>query len=39
VMEEQFMLGLTALDLARFQFGFTVSFHILLPLLNSQWVG
>ncbi|BCG01612.1 cytochrome ubiquinol oxidase subunit I (plasmid) [Paraburkholderia sp. PGU19] len=28
------MLGLTSLDLARFQFGFTVSFHILFPAIT-----
>jgi cytochrome bd ubiquinol oxidase subunit I len=28
------MFGLTALDLARFQFGFTISFHILFPAIT-----
>jgi len=28
------MLGLTALDLARIQFGFTISFHILFPAIT-----
>lgn len=28
------MHGLTSLDLARIQFGFTVSFHILLPAIT-----
>ncbi|GGD89561.1 hypothetical protein BG57_23695 [Caballeronia grimmiae] len=28
------MFGLTVLDLARFQFGFTISFHILFPAIT-----
>jgi len=28
------MLGLTALELARFQFGFTISFHIIFPAIT-----
>lgn len=28
------MLGLTALELARIQFGFTISFHIVFPAIT-----
>ncbi len=28
------MLGISALDLARIQFGFTVSFHIIFPAIT-----
>ena len=30
-------LGLTALELARIQFAFTVSFHIIFPQLPLGW--
>src|SRR4051794_33733493 len=29
-----FMLGFTALELARIQFGFTISFHIIFPAIT-----